>query len=149
MTRHGWSREKEREHLIREGLLKDPNAPKPDRSWIGPVLLMAPIWLPVLGLLVWWLWNHIPHLVICQPWLSSHVQQSDHLSHEDRTIRERKVPLRTFDHLVVPPAGVEPATWWVEATRSIQLSYGGNTKDPLTRNPSLTTIGLLGHERVR
>jgi len=29
------------------------------------------------------------------------------------------------------------------------LSYGGNTKDPLTRNPSLTTIGLLGHERVR
>ena len=25
----------------------------------------------------------------------------------------------------VPPAGVEPATWWVEATRSIQLSYGG------------------------
>jgi hypothetical protein len=24
-----------------------------------------------------------------------------------------------------PPAGVEPATWWVEATRSIQLSYGG------------------------
>ena len=25
----------------------------------------------------------------------------------------------------VPPAGVEPATWWVEATRSIQLSYRG------------------------
>ena len=25
----------------------------------------------------------------------------------------------------VPPAGVEPATWWVEATRSVQLSYGG------------------------
>ncbi len=24
-----------------------------------------------------------------------------------------------------PPAGVEPATWWVEATRSVQLSYGG------------------------
>ena len=24
-----------------------------------------------------------------------------------------------------PPAGVEPATWWVEATCSIQLSYGG------------------------
>jgi hypothetical protein len=25
----------------------------------------------------------------------------------------------------VPPAGVEPATWWVEATRSVQLSYRG------------------------
>ena len=27
--------------------------------------------------------------------------------------------------LAVPPAGVEPATWWVETTCSIQLSYGG------------------------
>jgi len=25
----------------------------------------------------------------------------------------------------VPPAGLEPATWWVEATRSVQLSYRG------------------------
>ncbi len=29
---------------------------------------------------------------------------------------------------LVPPAGVEPATWWVEATRSIQLSYGGKSR---------------------
>jgi hypothetical protein len=29
------------------------------------------------------------------------------------------------EDLIEPPAGVEPATWWVEATRSIQLSYEG------------------------
>ena len=27
-----------------------------------------------------------------------------------------------------PPAGVEPATWWVETTCSIQLSYGGKAQ---------------------
>ena len=27
-----------------------------------------------------------------------------------------------------PPAGIEPATWWVEATRSVQLSYGGRCR---------------------
>ncbi len=32
----------------------------------------------------------------------------------------------------VPPAGVEPATWWVEATRSIQLSYGGEDSGQLS-----------------
>ncbi len=31
-----------------------------------------------------------------------------------------------------PPAGVEPATWWVETTCSIQLSYGGTAAT--TRN---------------
>jgi hypothetical protein len=29
--------------------------------------------------------------------------------------------------LLEPPARLERATWWVEATRSIQLSYGGWT----------------------
>jgi hypothetical protein len=32
--------------------------------------------------------------------------------------------------LLEPPARLERATWWVEATRSIQLSYGGWTPSP-------------------
>jgi hypothetical protein len=36
---------------------------------------------------------------------------------------------------LAPPAGVEPATWWVEATRSIQLSYGGQNRLSLELTP--------------
>src|SRR5665811_1453690 len=38
--------------------------------------------------------------------------------------------------VLAPPAGVEPATWWVEATRSIQLSYRGSDHEVTTVVPS-------------
>ena len=42
-----------------------------------------------------------------------------------RTPRGAPADKKGLSRTFVPPAGVEPATWWVEATRSIQLSYGG------------------------
>jgi hypothetical protein len=46
--------------------------------------------------------------------------------------------------LVEPPAGIEPATWWVEATRSVQLSYGGRCRIPTSgRNLRLIPISEL------
>ncbi len=64
---------------------------------------------------------------------------------------------------LVPPAGLEPATWRLEVTRSIQLSYGGAAlrrnrgeliaaqrplgpaaaAAPCTREDELTTLSLL------
>ena len=43
---------------------------------------------------------------------------------------------------MVPPAGVEPATWWVEATRSIQLSYRGAAVTTLGQDWPSAAVGL-------
>ena len=58
--------------------------------------------------------------------------------------------------LVVPPAGVEPATWWVEATRSVQLSYGGEDTAigcfrawPVSHQASPCIVTVLGFGSMR
>jgi EmrB/QacA subfamily drug resistance transporter len=48
----------------------------------------------------------------------------------------------------VPPAGVEPATWWVETTCSIQLSYGGGYDDRPLKDPGRPDRHR-GYPRVR
>jgi hypothetical protein len=55
--------------------------------------------------------------------LIAHVDES--FAHESRTPFAPHSEANSLTSIFVPPAGVEPATWWVEATRSVQLSYEG------------------------
>jgi hypothetical protein len=71
-------------------------------------------------------------------------------SHRRRTAvpraRRRDYKVRAPERSV-PPAGLEPATWWVEATRSVQLSYRGAVRGISDRDTVGTTDvrGRIGY----